>query len=487
MAENLLNRRNPVHNARLGGVNVKDFGVYGDGTTDDTAAIQSAINASYVEGGAVFFPPGTYLISDTIALQPKVILRGFSPWLCTIKMKSHTNKNLVDTGTNLSTDVGLEGLCLDGDVANQDDNGASDNGIGVWFQYVNRAFMRHCHIKNTKRSGVFVGSSTAANVSDSVWIESCQFTTCGTTVVQGTPSNQQDNNGVSVSNASNVWITDNHIYRAGGVGIDCEKNNASDTMKYLFICRNRIESISSTYAVAGIAVQGLSGGNASYVTIADNIVIGDTSHTKELCYFQYLDTLTFSGNVLSTCKEHAVDMQTVFRASITGNQFLGIGQGTNNTYSAVKTDSACSVLIASGNHSDKIGATNKPKYMFDLAGSAAYLVGNANYDPQTAPGYALGSSSLNRGMFGDVKSEAMGLSGTVSTATTGLKTVSVTHGMGMTPANVFLSLGTPSDTASRFGGVWVSSIGATTFTINVTVTTAGAGGSTVDCHWRAYA
>jgi hypothetical protein len=43
-------------------VSVKDFGAVGDGTTDDTAAIQLAFNQTGT-GGAVFFPAGTYLVS----------------------------------------------------------------------------------------------------------------------------------------------------------------------------------------------------------------------------------------------------------------------------------------------------------------------------------------------------------------------------------------------------------------------------------------
>lgn len=48
-------------------LNVQDFGAVGDGATDDTAAIQSALNAmmSY-ESRSLYFPQGTYAISDTL-------------------------------------------------------------------------------------------------------------------------------------------------------------------------------------------------------------------------------------------------------------------------------------------------------------------------------------------------------------------------------------------------------------------------------------
>jgi hypothetical protein len=46
-------------------VSVKDFGAVGDGTTDDTAAIQAAINAN----NDVFIPPGTYRCDSTITIN----------------------------------------------------------------------------------------------------------------------------------------------------------------------------------------------------------------------------------------------------------------------------------------------------------------------------------------------------------------------------------------------------------------------------------
>jgi hypothetical protein len=57
-------------------LSVKDFGAVGDGTTDDTAAVQSAINAVPASGGTVLFPAGTYALSATITLKSRVTLLG---------------------------------------------------------------------------------------------------------------------------------------------------------------------------------------------------------------------------------------------------------------------------------------------------------------------------------------------------------------------------------------------------------------------------
>lgn len=58
------------------GFNVKEFGATGDGTTDDTAAIQAAIDAVLVAdapeggqmGGTVYLPAGRYVVSDTLTI-----------------------------------------------------------------------------------------------------------------------------------------------------------------------------------------------------------------------------------------------------------------------------------------------------------------------------------------------------------------------------------------------------------------------------------
>jgi hypothetical protein len=53
---------------------VKEFGAKGDGTTDDTAAIQSAINTVQTAGGGtVFLPVGTYIVTDTLVIDDRAV------------------------------------------------------------------------------------------------------------------------------------------------------------------------------------------------------------------------------------------------------------------------------------------------------------------------------------------------------------------------------------------------------------------------------
>ena len=54
--------------------NVLDFGATGDGTTDDTTAIQAAINAA--EGNALYIPKGTYKCTSQIQIKANTLIFG---------------------------------------------------------------------------------------------------------------------------------------------------------------------------------------------------------------------------------------------------------------------------------------------------------------------------------------------------------------------------------------------------------------------------
>jgi hypothetical protein len=62
---------------------VTSFGAKGDGISDDTAAVQAAIDSNRGSinakaAASVYFPPGNYLISDTLVVWANTELRGSS-------------------------------------------------------------------------------------------------------------------------------------------------------------------------------------------------------------------------------------------------------------------------------------------------------------------------------------------------------------------------------------------------------------------------
>lgn len=62
-------------------LNVKSapYNAVGDGVTDDTAAIQAAINAANATGDTVFFPPGIYIVSGTLTIDNGTDTAAFAP------------------------------------------------------------------------------------------------------------------------------------------------------------------------------------------------------------------------------------------------------------------------------------------------------------------------------------------------------------------------------------------------------------------------
>jgi glucan 1,3-beta-glucosidase len=95
--------------------NVKDYGAKGDGTTDDTAAIQKAINTGDSSGqrsggkfgsttgpAVVYFPAGTYLVSSGLKNYVDTVLMGDPINRPTIKASASFSGSVLLTGQDPS-------------------------------------------------------------------------------------------------------------------------------------------------------------------------------------------------------------------------------------------------------------------------------------------------------------------------------------------------------------------------------------------------
>jgi len=94
--------------------NVLDYGAVGNGSTDDTASIQDAIDAaSTAGGGTVFFPAGyVFAIGSTINPMPNVQFLGYGATLLAIGSSNTVVSYPGDASSNL-TNFSMLGLTID--------------------------------------------------------------------------------------------------------------------------------------------------------------------------------------------------------------------------------------------------------------------------------------------------------------------------------------------------------------------------------------
>lgn len=75
-------------------LDVRSFGAAGDGVTDDTAAIQAAIDAVPAGGGLVRVPAGTYKLTDTLIVRSGLVLAGDGMYATVLDQTSATDQGL---------------------------------------------------------------------------------------------------------------------------------------------------------------------------------------------------------------------------------------------------------------------------------------------------------------------------------------------------------------------------------------------------------
>jgi hypothetical protein len=139
-------------------VSVQDFGAVGDGVTDDTAAIQAAINSAS-NYGRIHIPSGTYKVTSTLVIDVGIILYGdgaqeyadVSPGKTVI---SYTGTgvaiNVLGTGGEGKENIHLSDFSI---IGNNSANGGIDIGTGL----ITKSSFINIFISGFKNSGTNLG------------------------------------------------------------------------------------------------------------------------------------------------------------------------------------------------------------------------------------------------------------------------------------------------------------------------------------------
>jgi hypothetical protein len=383
-------------------VSVDDFGAVGDGATNDSAAIQAAINAVSAQGGGiVFFPHGTYLCSG-LSWPNSVVLCGegqtrdsqFSN-ICKLKLPNSSAAGAFiiasDTYINNSSSVNLGqsafNLMFDGNLANQSTdatatvvcrgfasrfqncaftqssghgflltckNASGGNGQGL----ANTEFV-HCDFQDNDFAGLYCANDGLNSMAD-VFVRGCVFAFNGTI------------------DDANKW---RNLMSERGVGyhiIDCQ----------MYGCPNG----NILLQLAGLT--SITGNNL------DNGLTGDNDVNVELALSGY-HQIVVSGNTFWDDDASAGAPKTHLKLTKSSPTFISISiTGNTFSYTNIASPNALHVVasgFASTDHITLIGNSYFPETTIPTG--APFISGNvafpatqvASTDPNTLDDYEEGT------------------------------------------------------------------------------------------------
>jgi len=412
---------------KMSWVNPTDYryGAKGDGITDDTIAIQLAIDSLKNTGGKVILPNGTYIISAPLKVPSNVELCGQNRWTCIVKLKDTApNLGMLVKNSNATvgsnTNITICNLTFDGNKSNNKSHPQFNSNFAILdFYNVKGLNIKDCSIKNSISLGIAYHDCTTVSIIGNEIYGTFRDGITGFGGLKNViiANNQVHNTGddcIAINakdgkpQPENVTITGNSLkdidqwqagrcIKIGGARYFTVTGNTIDSAYFSGIIINKGDSIAPTkgviqgntifntgkYAqsakdftqeVGGVWVE-----NASFVTIQAN-EIHDT-WGNGIMFFNSSDCKAIGNTVKSTTKTNSrgIEVAAISKRIIINNNHVsltnieGIYIGTNNSYIACSGNT----VINSGQ-----GESNKPAISMGTV-TAITLVGNICYDDQT--------------------------------------------------------------------------------------------------------
>jgi hypothetical protein len=369
-------------------VSVKDFGAVGNGITDDTLAIQAAINYLSPFGGTLYFPQGAYIVSDANAdnaclnITAPIQILGDGPFYTSIQpantVANTVNTIVVNPNSNYDqTLMSFRNISL-GNLS----FGTRAGNHGIYCLTLNagqnlpKFTVENCSIQQGSGFAIYHLNNFTNNINGGMYMAYI--------------NNNALKGGIKFENSGDSLVVSNNVLTGTGTGVDAAlvtgasllsilDNNITTTNSAIIIrsgmrvhiLRNNIEHLlpgSNSNSVIDILS---SGGTYVAGTIQQNLVsaFGATDATKLISINEARGTLiqdnTFLAgvagitaiNISSTCNDLRIGANTYNAAVATKVTDAG-----NGTMGVVKTPALLNSWVA-----NSVGEA--PTYYKDLSGT----------------------------------------------------------------------------------------------------------------------